>query len=81
MLNVLIGMLSNEVSITVFDDTEPIEVFTQEVESSNSTEIELLQEIRDLQQIQVSYTVFFIVITICSVIIFKLYKFIKLFFN
>ena len=73
--------LSNdENTLTDTNDTSTFEVSTKEVdtsESNNTTEIHLLEEIRDYEKEQTAYLSFFVIMVLGGFVVYRLMKFLQ----
>lgn len=79
-LKILLLTNKDEIDITNSSDIVESEVSTKEVEIGGNETLETLQEIRDYQQVQTSYIVFFVVIVLGGFVVNKLMKFLQSFF-
>lgn len=78
----MLNWLSNENVITVLNDIEPSEVSTKEVDTNtgnDTTELQILTEIRDVEKEQLSYISFFVIIVLGGVVVYRLIKFLQSF--
>lgn len=79
-LKILLLTNKDEIDITNSSDIVESEVSTKEVEISGNDTLETLHEIRDLQEVQTSYIVFFVVIVLGGYVVNRLMKFLQSFF-
>lgn len=79
-LKILLLINKDEIDITNSSDIVESEVSTKEVEISGNETLETLQEIRDFQEVQTSYIVFFVVIVLGGFVVNRLMKFLQSFF-